>query len=405
MKSGPLAGLRVLDLSRMVSGPLCGRMLADLGADVVKVEPPDRDRTSNVPPFVHGVSPYYAQMNAGKRNVCVDLKAPGGPEVVARLAASADVFLENFRPGVLERYELDANSLLVANPGLVYCSVSGWGQRGPWRERRAFAPLVHADIGTLELAARHRDRRPEPEVNQHGDVYPAVVATSAVLAALLQRVTTGRGQHLDVAMGQAAFYVNEWAATDLQPPVDDFAGFDTWNQYTYRLGDGSYVALVGNPVNLFPLWVGSLGGDEALLTDPRFVTPAARAAHVSEMNEVVEELTDRFPDFAALEGAMDGPWMLMAQVRSAAAFATTEWAIDRGLTSDVAPGLPVPAAPWQSSEAAIGYPTSVSALGADNRAVLLEAGYPDDEVTELVRAGVLRDGSDPEPLRGGPDAT
>ena len=117
-------------------------------------------------------------------------------------------------------------------------------------------------------------------------------------------------------MGQAAFYVNDWAATDLQPPVDDFGGFDTWNQYTYRLGDGSYVALVGNPVNLFPLWVRSLGGDDALLTDTRFVTPAARAAHVSEMNQVMDGLTGRFPDFAALETAMDDPWMLMAQVRS-----------------------------------------------------------------------------------------
>ena len=405
MNLGPLTGLRVLDLSRMVSGPLCGRMLADLGADVVKVEPPDRDRTSTVPPLVHGVSPYYAQMNAGKRNVCVDLKAPGGSEVVARLAAGADVFLENFRPGVLERYDLDADSLLAANPRLVYCSVTGWGQSGPWRDRRAFAPLVHADIGTLELAARHRDRRPEPEIHQHGDVYPAVVATSAVLAALLARVTTGRGDHLDVAMGQAAFYVNDWAATDLQPPVEDFGGFDTWNQYTYRLGDGSYVALVGNPVNLFQLWVRSLGGDDALLTDTRFVTPAARAAHVSEMNQVMDGLTGRFPDFAALETAMDDPWMLMAQVRSTAEFATTDWATERGLTSEVAPGIPVPAAPWQSSETTIGYPTSVSALGADNRAVLLEAGYSDDEVDELARAGVLRDGSETEPRGARPDAT
>jgi CoA:oxalate CoA-transferase len=405
MESRPLTGLRVLDLSRMVSGPLCGRMLADLGADVVKIEPPDRDRTSTVPPFVDGVSPYYAQMNAGKRNVCVDLKAPGGPEVVARLAASADVFLENFRPGVLERFDLDADSLLLANPRLVYCSVSGWGQSGQWRDRRAFAPLVHADIGTLELAARHRDRRPEPEINQHGDVYPAVMATSAVLAALLQRVTTGRGQHLDVAMGQAAFYVNEWAATELQPPVDDFAGFDTWNQYTYRLGDGSSVALVGNPVNLFPLWVRSFGGDEALLTDSRFATPAARAAHVEEMNEVVEGLTYRFSDFASLEASIDDPWMLAAPVRSTAAFAATDWATERGLTTEVAPGLPVPAAPWQSSETTIGVPTSVSALGADNRAVLVEAGYPNDEIDDLTRAGVLRDGSDAASTTGRPDAT
>jgi crotonobetainyl-CoA:carnitine CoA-transferase CaiB-like acyl-CoA transferase len=236
-------------------------------------------------------------------------------------------------------------------------------------------------------------------------VYPAVVATSAVLAALLARVTTGRGDHLDVAMGQAAFYVNDWAATDLQPPVEDFGGFDTWNQYTYRLGDGSSVALVGNPVNLFPLWVRSFGGDEALLTDSRFATPAARAAHVEEMNEVVEGLTYRFSDFASLEASIDDPWMLAAPVRSTAAFAATDWATERGLTTEVAPGLPVPAAPWQSSETTIGVPTSVSALGADNRAVLVEAGYANDEIDDLTRAGVLRDGSDAASTTGRPDAT
>ena len=404
MESRPLTGLRVLDLSRMVSGPLCGRMLADLGADVVKIEPPDRDRTSTVPPFVGGVSPYYAQMNAGKRNVCVDLKAPGGPRWLRAWRRVRMCFSRTSGPVSWSgttlmpiRYCSRIRAWCIARSAGGVSPVGGViGERSH--------PLSTRTSGRSS-AARHRDRRPEPEINQHGDVYPAVVATSAVLAALLQRVTTGRGQHLDVAMGQAAFYVNEWAATDLQPPVDDFAGFDTWNQYTYRLGDGSYVALVGNPVNLFPLWVRGFGGDEALLTDSRFVTLAARRAHVSEMNEVVEGLTGRFADFTALEEAMDDPWMLMAQVRSTAEFATTDWATERGLTSDVAPGLPVPAAPWQSSEATIGYPTSVSALGADNRAVLVEAGYSNDEVDDLTRAGVLRDGSDTEPTRGRPDAT
>src|SRR5437660_3536132 len=102
----PLSGTRVIDVSRVVSGPLCGRMLADLGADVIKIEPPDGDATRRVPPFVDGVSAYYAQLNAGKRNVSIDLKAPGGAEVIARLARTADVFLENFRPGVLAKFGL-----------------------------------------------------------------------------------------------------------------------------------------------------------------------------------------------------------------------------------------------------------------------------------------------------------
>ena len=386
----PLEGIRVLDLSRMVSGPLCGRLLADLGADVAKIEPPEGDRTRTVPPFVDGTSPYYAQMNAGKRNVCVDLKAPGGPSVVQRLASSADVLIENFRPGVLARYELDAPSVRAANPRLVYCSVTGWGQTSLWRDRRAFAPLIHADIGTLDFTARMRGRRPESEVNQHGDVYAAVLASSAVLAALFQRSITGLGQHIDLAMGQAAFYVNEWAAIDLQPPADDHAGFDTWNQFQYRLGDGSFVALVGNPINLFPLWMRSLGGDDELQTDPRFSTVEARAAHVAEMIEIMDGLTSTFPTFEALDAALDDPWMLAAHVRSTTAFANTPWAAERGLTTEVTEGLPIPTAPWQTDGATIGNPNTLAALGADNRSVLAEVGYHDDEIDALIDAGALR---------------
>jgi CoA:oxalate CoA-transferase len=395
----PLAGVRVIDLSRVVSGPLCGRMLADLGAEVVKIEPPEGDITRNVPPFVNGVSAYFAQMNAGKRNVSVDLKAPHGPEVVARLAAGADVLIENFRPGVLARFGLDAPTLLAANPRLVYCSVTGWGQDGPWRDQRSFAPLVHAAAGTLELNARHRGRRPEQEVNQHADVYTAVIATSAVLAALLQRGTTGQGQHLDVAMGQASVYVNEWAATGLQPPADDYGNFDAWNHFTFPLGDGSYVALLGNPVDLFAVWVGTLGGNKDLLTDPRFADRTARAAHLAELVSEVEALTRRFADFPALEAVL-GPWTLAAPVRSVAELAGTDWAAYRRLTAEIAPGLPVPAAAWQASASSVGVQAEISALGADNASVLARAGYSTDDIGELHASGALRCHGDREHYAG-----
>jgi crotonobetainyl-CoA:carnitine CoA-transferase CaiB-like acyl-CoA transferase len=386
----PLAGIRVLDLSRVVSGPLCGRLLADLGADVVKIEPPEGDTTRGVPPFVSGVSAYYAQMNAGKRNISIDLKAPGAPELVARLARTADVLIENFRPGVLARFGLDAPALRAANPRLVYCSVTGWGQDGPWRDRRAYAPLVHADIGTLELAARLRGRRPEPEVHQHGDVYTAVIASNAVLAALVQRGITGEGQHLDVAMGQAAVYVNEWAAAGMQPPEQEWGGFDTWNHHAYPLGDGTYVTLVGNPVRLFPLWVRSLGGDAALLDDPRFATPEARASNVAAMVEVMDTFTVRCADFEALETALGDPWMLAAQLRSVGELAGTEWALQRGLTAEVRPGLPVPAAPWASDGAEIGTAPWVADRGAHNVEVLAELGLDATQIDTLTAAGVLR---------------
>jgi CoA:oxalate CoA-transferase len=386
---GPLAGIRVLDLSRVVSGPMCGRLLADLGADVIKVEPPDGDVTRTVPPAVGDHPAYFAQLNAGKRNICVDLKAPGGPAVVVRLVTKSDVIVENFRPGVLARFGLDAATLCAADQRLVYCSITGWGQDGPWADRRAYAPLVHAEVGMLEMAGRVRGRRPEQEVHQHGDVAPALLAANAVLAALFQRTTTGRGQHLDVAMGQALAYVNEWAAVGLQRHEGDHGNFATWTHRNFRLGNGRFVAMVGDPVRMFPLWVRCLGGGETLLTDRRFATEVARASHLDEVIAALDSLTEVFDDFESLAAALD-PGMLAAPVRSISELAESDWAKHRHLTTDVAPGLPVPTAPWHADDSVVGVAGPVAALGEHNHQVLREVGgYTDAEIDRLVEAGAL----------------
>jgi CoA:oxalate CoA-transferase len=392
----PLAGIEVVDLSRVVSGPLCGRVLADLGADVVKVEPPGGDNTRVVPPLVDGMSPYFAQMNAGKRNISLDLKAPGAAEVVARLAARADVLIENFRPGVMARLGLGADELMARNPRLVYCSISGWGQHGPWRDRRAYAPLLHAEVGTLDFTARVRGRAPEQEVHVHGDVYPALLAANAILAALLQRTSTGVGQRLDVAMAEVMPYVDEWTAVDLQrdpagdDAVADRGGFDIWSHRIFAVGDGTSVMFVGNVVRLFPAWVRHLGGDEALLADPRFATEAARREHEAEVVTVVAELAATIPDFAALERAVEGATMLVAEVRSVGDLAATPWAAERGLLAEAGPGLPVPAAPWRASGADVGVRGPAVGRGHHNHEVLAELGYSDAEIAALTDAGALR---------------
>jgi crotonobetainyl-CoA:carnitine CoA-transferase CaiB-like acyl-CoA transferase len=142
-------------------------------------------------------------------------------------------------------------------------------------------------------------------------------------------------------------------------------------------------------VNLFPLWVERLGGSADLIADPRFTTLEARAMHVDQMVEILDGLTAKFPDFAALDAALDDPRLLASHVRSVADLADTEWAVARRLTVEVAPGLPVPAAPWQTSGASIGNPHSIAALGGDNRTVLSELGYSDDDIDALREAGVL----------------
>ena len=183
----PLEGYRVLDLSRILAGPICGRLLADLGADVIKVEPPEGDLTRRFRPEIEHASAYFAQQNVGKRNVGVDLSSVGGAELLSDLAAECDVVLENFRPGVLARHRLDYESLRARNERLVMASVTGYGQRGSWAQRRAYAPLVHAEAGVLDMAAVKRSERVRAEVQSHGDTYPGLLAANAILAALLQR--------------------------------------------------------------------------------------------------------------------------------------------------------------------------------------------------------------------------
>ncbi|MEA3056728.1 MAG: hypothetical protein QOD30_2160, partial [Actinomycetota bacterium] len=140
---GPLEGIRVLDFSRVYSGPFCGRALSDLGADVVKIEPPDGDLSRFLGPKSGSLTRYHAQQNAGKRNISLDLHRPEAHDVLLKLVEGADILLENFRPGVMDRFGLGYEAVAATNPSIIYASLTGWGQTGPWRGRRAYAVIVH----------------------------------------------------------------------------------------------------------------------------------------------------------------------------------------------------------------------------------------------------------------------
>jgi CoA:oxalate CoA-transferase len=315
----PLAGIRVLDLSQVISGPLCGRLLADMGADVVKIESPALDRTREVLPEVNGQSLYYGQMNAGKRGVGIDLRTDDGAALVRQLAEQVDVFVENFRPGVLARRGLGADDLLARNPRLVYCSISGWGQDGPWSDRRAYAPLVHAEAGRIELAARLRDAPPQQEVHQHADINTALIATTAVLGALFQAERTGRGQHLDVALAETLVYTDEWSSTDLHGYGRE-RFFDTWTHPVFTLADGSAVALVGNPVRGFDQWWELLGRP-----------PRARPIDDREALTVLRAAVAEVPDYPTFARMLEGSPFFVSEVRSVAELANTDWAAERAV--------------------------------------------------------------------------
>jgi crotonobetainyl-CoA:carnitine CoA-transferase CaiB-like acyl-CoA transferase len=196
------AGLRVLDFSTTIAGPHCTRMLADMGAEVIKIETAEGDMMRTRPPLRSACSTTFGQLNVGKKSLVLDLKSPKGVEVVRRMVAGVDVLVENFRPGVMRRLKLDYASLGELNPKLIYCSISGYGQTGPSAELPAYAPVIHAASGyeMAHLAYQPGRSRPDYCGIYHADVLTGVYAFGAISAALYQRAGSQRGQHIDVSM-------------------------------------------------------------------------------------------------------------------------------------------------------------------------------------------------------------
>jgi crotonobetainyl-CoA:carnitine CoA-transferase CaiB-like acyl-CoA transferase len=205
----PLKGIKVLDMSRVLAGPFAGRMLSDLGADVVKLEPPEGDVTRLWGRKVAGISGYYHQQNAGKRNISVDLSDPLGVELVKALVAEADVLIENFRPDVMGRLGLDYDTLSPLNQRLIMLSISGFGKNNADSHRAAYAPVIHAETGLVERQAFLSDAFPAEMALSIADTNASLHGLVALLAALFAREHTGLGEHIDLAMVDATVVTND----------------------------------------------------------------------------------------------------------------------------------------------------------------------------------------------------
>jgi crotonobetainyl-CoA:carnitine CoA-transferase CaiB-like acyl-CoA transferase len=217
-------GLRVLDFSTTIAGPHCTRMLADMGAEVIKIEAPDGETMRNRPPVRNKASSVFGGLNAGKKSLVLDLKSPDAIEIVRRLVTKADILVENFRPGVMRRLKLDYATLQALNPRLIYCSISGYGQTGPSAELPAYAPVIHAASGYDMAHLSYQPGRSRPDYCgiYHADVLTGVYAFGAISAALYQRHGSGRGQHIDVSMLESmlSLTLNEvqWSQFEVASP-------------------------------------------------------------------------------------------------------------------------------------------------------------------------------------------
>ena len=269
---GPLDGIRVLDFSMFLAGPYCTRLMADMGAEIIKVEPPGGDFLRNAPPYRDGKSSYFGHMNCGKKSLELDLKSALGRDAIRRLMPSVDVVLENFRPGVMTRLGLDYETLSAIRPELVYCSVSGYGQDGPGSQRPAFAPIIHAASGYDLIMMKYQGDadQPPPTRSTVADILGATHALGAINAALVQRMTKGKGQRIDVAMMDAMhnMLAYEYQAAQMEAP-DRPIVFSP-----LRTTDGFVMVAPVSPANFKGLT--DAAGRPDLLDDPRFAEPAAR---------------------------------------------------------------------------------------------------------------------------------
>jgi CoA:oxalate CoA-transferase len=284
-----LAGLTVLDFTRVLAGPYCTRLLADLGARVVKVERPGegdevRYTVKQLEPDRIDQSSYFVRLNVGKRSIAIDLSHPQAHEVVLDLVRVADVVVENFSPGVMARYGLDAAALRAVRPALVYCSISGFGQTGPLSSMQAYAHLINAVSGVMDL---ERGADPEPRVSylQAADVLAGAHAFGSICAALVRRARSGVGAYLDVSMLECLVAADDitYTAALNGAPVERKP----------RVGmlvhpiSGRHIAMqtAGAP-HLWPRLVGLMGRPD-LVSDPRFSTPSARRANWADLLQLV----------------------------------------------------------------------------------------------------------------------
>ncbi|MEK0418776.1 MAG: hypothetical protein RI949_2782 [Pseudomonadota bacterium] len=284
-RPGALDGVRVLDFTTMMSGPYATRLLADLGAEVIKIESPTGDHIRSRPPSRKGRSTYFAQLNCGKKSLALDLKKPQAIALIKQLVSTADVVVENFRPGVMKRLGLDYDTLAALQPKLVYCSISGFGQTGSWAGRSAYAPVLHAASG-FDLANLHYQdgiERPLKNGIFVADVLGGSLAFGAIQAALYRAARTGQGDHVDVSLMDAMLGLLVYESQEAQFPAERRRPL-----YQPTKARDGFLLIAPVSQNNFEALARAVGHPE-WLSDDRFANVHAREHHWGELMALLDE--------------------------------------------------------------------------------------------------------------------
>lgn len=392
---GPLEGVRIIDLTSMLSGPWATMILADQGADVIKVELPRQgDHTRFHANQRRGFSASFVNLNRNKRSLTIDLKAPRGVELVKRLAATADVFVQNYRPGVVERLGIDEAAIRELAPNIIYVSINGFGEKGPYANKPAYDPIVQAFSGLTTVQAGADDRRPRLIRTVLPDKLTAVTAAQAIAAALVGRLRTGTGQHVRLSMVDAVLAFL-WASD---------MGAHTWvEEKSSHNPAASLIDLIYETQNGFMTAAVMTNKEWAALAraldqpqwlhDPRFRTPALREQNIDVRLQMTQDVirtrtTEEWLQRLELEGVPCAPVLTRDQVIKHPQVLASKILVETD--HPIAGRLrQTRAAARFASEMAVrrGAPR----LGEHNREVLTELGLSDDEITGLRQQSVIGD--------------
>jgi crotonobetainyl-CoA:carnitine CoA-transferase CaiB-like acyl-CoA transferase len=403
----PLAGVRVLDCSRVLAGPWCTQTLADLGADVIKIERPGSgdDTRGWGPPFLRdragretSEAAYYLGTNRNKRSVTVDFARPEGRAALRRMAEQCDVLVENFKVGDMARYGLDAASLTALHPALVYCSITGFGQTGPYRERAGYDYAVQG-LGGLMSVTGERDDLPGGGPQKVGvavaDLFTGMYATVAILAALRLRDATGEGQVIDMALldTQVAMLANlgaNYLTTGAAPRRAGNAHQNIVPYQVFEAADGHFIVAVGNDAQFVRLC--AVAHLPELPTDPRFTTNAARVRHRDVLVPLLATALRRRPKRDWLD-ALEAAKVPCGAINDLAEVFDDPQVRAREMTVDMAHALAgsvrLVASPIKTSADAVRYRRAPPLLGEHTDEVLAEFGFDADQRAALRAAGAI----------------